>query len=96
MITVTERAATALEAMLTETGAQPGQGVKLVPSARGTVGLTIARPNEGDAVIRRGDIPLLIVDRCITDAFNGAQMDCEEEPFNGQPHARFTLRPQAG
>ena len=96
MLTVTERAATALEAMRTETGARPDQGVKLVASVSGTVGLIIAAPDAGDAVIRHRETPLLIVARGIVDAFDDAEMDCEEETFNGRPHARFTLQPRPG
>jgi hypothetical protein len=70
--------------------------VKLVASVSGTVGLIIAAPDDGIPVIRHRDTPLLIVDRCIVDAFDDAEMDCEEETFNGQPHARFTLQPRPG
>jgi Fe-S cluster assembly iron-binding protein IscA len=93
MITVTERAATELEELLTTEDAPPGQGVKLVPSGTGTIGMTIAAPSEGDEVIRRGEEPLLIVDSRVAEALDGAEVDCDRSVVDGQPRAEFKLRP---
>jgi Fe-S cluster assembly iron-binding protein IscA len=95
MITVTERAASALEALLVDGNAEPGQGVKLVPKGTDDIGLTIEAPNEGDEVIRQADAPLLIVDRALTQPLDGAQFDCVDAPVNGQTPTRFALRRQA-
>ena len=95
MITVTERAASALEAILVDGNAQPGQGVKLVPRGADDIALTIEAPNEGDEVIRRADVPLLIVDRTLTRPLDGAQLDCADTPVDGQTPTRFALRRQA-
>jgi Fe-S cluster assembly iron-binding protein IscA len=91
MITVTERAASALEGLLAESNAEPGQGVKLFPRGTDEIGMTIDAPSEGDEVIRRSDAPLLIVDQTLTRPLDGAQLDCEEAT-NGQAPTRFALR----
>jgi len=95
MITVTERAATELEELLTTNDAPPGQGVKLVPSGPGSIGMTIAAPSEGDEVIRRGEEPLLIVDSRVVKTLDGAEIDCDSSVVDGQPRAEFKLRPPA-
>jgi Fe-S cluster assembly iron-binding protein IscA len=93
MITVTERAATELQDLLATSNALPGQGIKLVPSGAGSIGMTITAPSEGDEVIRRGEEPLLIVDSRITGALAGSEIDCEPSGVDGQPRAVFKLRP---
>jgi Fe-S cluster assembly iron-binding protein IscA len=91
MITLTERAASALEELLVESHAEAGQGVKLVPKGSDEIAMTIDAPGEGDEVIGHGDGPLLIVDRALTLPLDGAQFDCEES-LNGQSPARFALK----
>jgi Fe-S cluster assembly iron-binding protein IscA len=96
MITVTERAATAFEALLSEQDALPGQGVKLVTDGQGSIGMVIEEPEAGDEVVRRGDEPLLIVDRSIGEMLDGAVIDCADDSANGQGPTRFKLsRPPA-
>jgi Fe-S cluster assembly iron-binding protein IscA len=95
MITVTERAASALEALLADSDAQPGQGVKLIPSGEDTIGMVIEGPSEGDEVVRRGDAPLLIVDRSISGPLDGSQIDCEGD-IDGRTQTRFTLQRPSG
>jgi hypothetical protein len=95
MITLTERAATALEALLVESHAESGQGVKLVPKGGDEIGMTIEAPSDGDEVIRRADAPLLIVDRTLTLPLDGAQFDCEDASVNGQSPTRFALKRHA-
>jgi Fe-S cluster assembly iron-binding protein IscA len=92
MITVTERAATQLEQMLVTSGALPGQGVRLVPSSTGTLGMAISAPSEGDEVIRRAEQPLLIVDSRIAGALEGSEIDCDTALVDGQPKTEFHLR----
>lgn len=91
MITVTERAATAFEALLNENDAQPGQGVKLVSDGQGSIGMVIQEPEAGDEIVRRGDEPLLIVDSAIGQMLDGAVIDCADESPNGQSPMRFKL-----
>jgi Fe-S cluster assembly iron-binding protein IscA len=95
MITVTERAATELEELLVSSNAPPGQGVKLVPSGTGSVGMTITAPSEGGEVIRRGEQPLLIVDGSLVGALDGSEIDCNTALIDGQPKTEFHLRPPA-
>ena len=94
MITVTERAASALEALLAESNAEAGEGVKLFPKGTDEIGMTIEAPSDGDEVIRHADGPLLIVDRALTQPLDGAQFDCEDA-VNGQSPTRFALKRQA-
>jgi hypothetical protein len=93
MITVTERAATGLEELLVAQGAAPGEAVKLVPSGRGGVALTIASPAAGDEVVRRGDDPLLIVDGRLAPIVDGALLDLAAAAPAGGALPRFTLTP---
>ena len=91
MISVTERAATALQDLLVSNDASPGEGVKLAPDLSGRIGMTIDAPVEGDEVVHRGEMPLLIVDGRIAQQLDGTELDLQEIP--GQEGAQFTLRP---
>jgi len=96
MITVTERAATELQGLLATNNALPGQGVKLIPSGTGSIGMTIDAPAEGDEVVWHGQEPLLIVDSSLTEALDGAEIDCDTVSVDGQARAQFRLRPPPG
>jgi Fe-S cluster assembly iron-binding protein IscA len=91
MISVTERAATALEDLLADNDAPAGQGVRLVPGGTGNVGMTIGAPADGDQVIRHGDEPLLIVDGSLASVLDGATIDCATTMVEGQPTTTFRL-----
>lgn len=92
MITITERAANELQGLLDTQGAQPGQGVKLVPDQASGIGMTIAAPTEGDVVVPRGEDPLLIVDPRITPLIEGAVLDVEAAADADGKGPRFKLR----
>ncbi len=79
MISVTERAASELQALLEANGALPDQGEKLVPAGTGTLGVTIDLPAEGDEVILRDDSPLLIVDGSIAPLLDGQELDIQPD-----------------
>jgi Fe-S cluster assembly iron-binding protein IscA len=97
MITITDRAAAALQDLLVTNNAPPGFGVKLAPgNTADAIGMMIGEPNEGDDVIRRGDDPLLIVDGRIVDELDGAEIDCETHVVDGEPRPDFTLRAAPG
>ena len=61
MITLSERAALALDELLLKNEPPPGQGIKLVASGT-QIGLTVAPPTQGDQILQRGDETLLIVE----------------------------------
>ena len=93
MLTVTERAEAELQELLVINDASPDEGVKLVPSGTGSIGMTIGRPSEDDAVIDRDGKPLLIVDIRLAQVLDGAEIDCAPTAGNGQQATEFTLRP---
>ena len=92
MISLTERAATGLQELLAANNAPPGQGVRLVPSGTGGIGMTISMPSESDEVIRRGEEPLLIVDSRIAATLAGVEIDRETAVVDGQPKTEFRTR----
>lgn len=93
MLSVTERAAVALEELRRVNNAVPGEGVKLVPSGPGSVGMTIEAPGEGDEVIGSGEEPLLIVDSRIAGDLDGSEVDYDTRVVEGQSTSRFILLP---
>lgn len=62
MVQLTERAHTELRRLLTEHFARPQQGVRLRLNTDGGLAMTIDVPHAGDSVIRRDNLPVLIVD----------------------------------
>ena len=94
MITVTARAAARLQQTVARRDVPAGQGVKLVPQGPGSVGLVIAAPAAGDAVVRYADAPVLLVDGRLTAPLAGAELDCEEPVVDGQARTAFTLHPR--
>ena len=95
VILLTDRATAALEEMLLVNDAGRGEGVRLVPSAPGRIGLTIDTPQAGDEVIEHDEELLLIVDRSLIEKLEGSEIDCSTVVVEGQPYTEFTLRPAA-
>src|SRR5438067_12140743 len=62
MVQVTERASAELRRLLTEHFARPQQGVRLRLNEAGGLRMTIDVPHAGDSVIRRDNVPVLIVE----------------------------------
>ena len=62
MVQITERAGTELRRLLAEHFARPQQGVRLRLNQSGDLRMTIDVPHAGDSVIRRDNVPVLIVD----------------------------------
>ena len=62
MVQITERASTELRRLLTDNFARPQQGVRLRLNQAGALTMTIDVPHSGDSVIRRDNLPVLIVD----------------------------------
>jgi hypothetical protein len=95
MIAVTERAAEELQLFRALGDAPPDHGVKLVPETEGSIGLTIAPPDEGDEVIRHDEAPLLIVDRSLAGQLDGTVLDADRATPDAGQNWRFTVRPAA-
>ena len=62
MVQITERATAELRRLLTNNFARPQQGVRLRLNQAGDLAMTIDVPHSGDSVIRRDNVPVLIVD----------------------------------
>lgn len=62
MVQVTERATAELRRLLSNNFAGPQQGVRLRLNQAGDLAMTIDVPHSGDSVIRRDNVPVLIVD----------------------------------
>jgi hypothetical protein len=62
MVQITERAGVELRRLLTDNFARPQQGVRLRLNQAGDLAMTIDVPHSGDSIIRRDNLPVLIVD----------------------------------
>jgi Fe-S cluster assembly iron-binding protein IscA len=62
MVQITERASAELRRLLADNLARPQQGVRLRLNQAGDLAMTIDVPHSGDSIIRRDNIPVLIVD----------------------------------
>ena len=62
MVQITERASAELRRLLTANSAAPQQGVRLRLNQAGDLAMTIDVPHSGDSIIRRDNLPVLIVD----------------------------------
>jgi Fe-S cluster assembly iron-binding protein IscA len=62
MVQITERASAELRRLLTDHFARPQQGVRLGLNQDGHLKMTIDVPHSGDSIIRRDNVPVLIVD----------------------------------
>ena len=62
MVQITERASTELRRLLTDYFARPHQGVRLRLNEAGSLAMTIDVPHAGDSIIRRDNLPVLIMD----------------------------------
>jgi hypothetical protein len=62
MVQLTERASVELRRLLTDHLARPQQGVRLRLNQAGDLAMTIDVPHSGDSIIRRDNLPVLIVD----------------------------------
>jgi hypothetical protein len=66
MVQITERASSELRRLLTDHFARPHQGVRLRLNEAGGLAMTIDVPHAGDSIIRRDNLPVLIVDPRLT------------------------------
>jgi len=91
MIKVTKGAAVEIKNVLSANQTSEDSGLKLVPAERGGVGMTIDKPQPGDAVIKDGERPLLIVDSTIARNLDGVVLDVTSDDKKRQG-LRFVLR----
>jgi len=96
MIQVTQGAASEIKKVLTANQAGRDRGLKLVPAEEGAVSLTIDKAQPGDAVLKDGDRPLLIVDSTITRRLDDAILDVTVDAKKREEGSRFVLRSHAG
>jgi hypothetical protein len=90
MVQLTERAHTELRRLLTEHFARPQQGVRLRLNTDGGLAMTIDVPHAGDAVIRRDNLPVLIVDARLSMLLVQRVLDFGG-PSSGGASTGFTL-----
>jgi Fe-S cluster assembly iron-binding protein IscA len=75
MIQITPHAAEGLKKIRDASGAADDEGIKLFAAQSGGMGMMIASPGEGDAVVEGEQTPLLIVDAALVDGLDGAMLD---------------------
>jgi Fe-S cluster assembly iron-binding protein IscA len=86
MVQITERATAELRRLLTNNFARPQQGVRLRLNEAGDLVMTIDVPHSGDSVIRRDNVPVLIVDGRLATRLARRLLDYPAASGNG-----FTL-----
>ena len=90
MVQLTERASSELRRLLTHNFARPQQGVRLRLNAEGHLAMTIDVPHSGDSIIRRDNVPVLIVDGQLATRL--AQRVLDFPPTAAGASGGFTLR----
>ncbi len=86
MVQITERATAELRRLLANNFARPQQGVRLRLNEAGNLAMTIDVPHSGDSVIRRDNVPILIVDGRLAARLARRLLDYPSTSGNG-----FTL-----
>jgi Fe-S cluster assembly iron-binding protein IscA len=89
MVQITERASTELRRLLTDHLAHPRQGVRLRLNEGSKLAMTIDVPHAGDSVIRRDNLPVLIVDARLAIRLAERILDF---PAGSDGRGGFTLR----
>ena len=94
MVRVTERAATALQELLTTTAAPPDSGVRLTPDSSGDLAMIVDTPHVGDEVALRGEdeAPVLIVDSAVVEDLQEMEVDYQSVGDDHQTPGGFVLR----
>ena len=87
MVQITERAGVELRRLLTDNFARPQQGVRLRLNAAGDLAMTIDVPHAGDSIIRRDNLPVLIIDGRLS-----TQLALRVLDFPSASGGGFTLR----
>jgi hypothetical protein len=89
MVQITEQASVELRRLLTNHFARPEQGVRLRLNEAGGLAMTIDVPHSGDSIIRRDNLPVLIVDGRLSTRLAQRVLDF---PATSGPSGGFTLR----
>ena len=87
MVQITEQASAELRRLLTSNLARPQQGVRLRLNDAGNLAMTIDVPHSGDSIIRRDNLPVLIVDARLATRLAQRVLD-----FPSPSGAGFTLQ----
>jgi Fe-S cluster assembly iron-binding protein IscA len=87
MVQITERASAELRRLLTDNFARPQQGVRLHLNQAGGLAMTIDVPHSGDSIIRRDNLPVLILDARLATRLAQRVLDYPSASGGG-----FTLR----
>jgi len=89
MVQLTDRASAELRRLLVSHLARPQQGVRLRLNEVGGLAMTIDVPHSGDSVIRRDNVPVLIVEGRL--AFRLSQRVLDFPPTTPSAAGGFTL-----
>lgn len=87
MVQMTARATAELRRLLVDNFARPQQGVRLRLNEAGGLAMTIDVPHAGDSILRRDNVPVLIVDARLATRLAQRVLD-----FPAASGAGFTLR----
>jgi hypothetical protein len=87
MVHITERPGAELRRLLTDNFARPQQGVRLRLNQAGDLAMTIDVPHSGDSIIRRDNLPVLIIDGRLATRLAQRVLDFPSASGSG-----FTLR----
>ena len=90
MVQITEHAHAELRRLLAENSARPQQGVRLRLDEDGALKMTIDVPHAGDSVIRRDNVPVLIVDARLAPSLAQRVLDFQAAG-DGKTSRGFTL-----
>jgi len=96
MVRVTEQAATALQELLADNEAPPEAGVRLTPDGKGSMGMVVDAPHEGDEVILRDETPVLILDSALSERLTDMVVDVQPVDDDHQSPGGFVLRSPGG
>ena len=89
MVQITERATAELQRLLSDNFARPQQGIRLRLNQAGDLALTIDVPHSGDSIIRRDNLPVLIIDGRLATRLSQRVLDF---PPPAGVKSGFTLR----
>ncbi len=89
MVQITETASSELRRLLSNHMARPMQGVRLRLNEAGGLAMTIDVPHSGDSIIRRDNMPVLIVEGRLSNRLARRVLDFTEPSGSA---GGFTLR----